>query len=199
MAPSPLPPPPPKVIAKKLWNMVKVMFYMLRKGITKTKLLVGLHLTMIKRGKISSKTTVNLMLQHHYAAFASRSHNMSSFPPSEHEYFSCTNSPLTPLYLPKNKHHNNHRENFDGIYNVDEKVFEMLNNYNKVEASPFRLPGFGRTSVVRQVRITDSPFPLKNGEDDDKVDKAAEEFIKKFYKELKKQQIASPPPYHMWA
>ncbi|KAM7505838.1 hypothetical protein LguiB_004742 [Lonicera macranthoides] len=142
------------------------------------------------------------MLQHHYASFASRSHNMSSFPPSEHEYFSCTNSPLTPLYLPKNKHHNNHRENFDGI-KVDEKVFEILNNHNKVEASPFRLPGFRRTPVVRQVRITDSPFPLKNGEDDanddDKVDKAAEEFIKKFYKELKKQQIASPSPYHMRA
>lgn len=56
-----------------------------------------------------------------------------------------------------------------------------------VESSPM-LPGFGQTPLVRQLRITDSPFPLKSEEDDDNyVDKAAEEFIKRFYKELRRQ------------
>ncbi|EPS58246.1 hypothetical protein M569_16570, partial [Genlisea aurea] len=52
------------------------------------------------------------------------------------------------------------------------------------------LPGFGRTPVVRQLRITDSPFPATEVEDDDGgggVDRAAEEFIRRFYRELKHQ------------
>ena len=57
--------------------------------------------------------------------------------------------------------------------------------------------------MVRQLRITDSPFPLKD-EGDSQVDKAAEEFIKKFYKDLKLQKTAAAAaalesPYNgMW-
>ena len=40
--------------------------------------------------------------------------------------------------------------------------------------------------MVRQLRITDSPFPLSNGEEDS-VDEAAEKFIMKFYKELRRE------------
>ncbi|KAM7505837.1 hypothetical protein LguiB_004741 [Lonicera macranthoides] len=211
MAPSPLPQPPPptpQVITKKLWNMVKVMFYMLRKGITKTKLLVDLQLTMLKRGKIASKAIGNLMLHHHYSAFASRTHNMSFNSRGEYE-FSCSNSPVILSYFAKNKHQlQQHYQNQlqNGDINVAQKAFEILNNPENVEESPMTvLPGFGGTPLVRQLRITDSPFPLKeieevNNGDDHKVDKAAEDFIKKFYKELKKQaSVASPSPYHMWA
>lgn len=74
-------------------------------------------------------------------------------------------------------------------------VLEMLNSGSNdqtstsgVEASP-ALPGFGRSPFVRQLRITDSPFPLKEVDEVDSwyVDKAAEEFIQKFYKELRNQ------------
>lgn len=80
-----------------------------------------------------------------------------------------------------------------------QKMLEMLNN-EVVEASPMVLPGFGKSPMVRQLRITDSPFPLKD-EGDSQVDKAAEEFIKKFYKDLKlqKNSTAFESPYHgMW-
>lgn len=80
-----------------------------------------------------------------------------------------------------------------------QKMLEMLNN-EVVEASPMVLPGFGKSPMVRQLRITDSPFPLKD-EGDSQVDKAAEEFIKKFYKDLKlqKNSAAFESPYHgMW-
>ncbi|KAF2285227.1 hypothetical protein GH714_039053 [Hevea brasiliensis] len=69
-----------------------------------------------------------------------------------------------------------------------------------VEASPMVLPGFGKSPIVRQLRITDSPFPLKD-EGDSQVDKAAEEFIKKFYKDLKLQKTSSAfesPHNGMW-
>jgi len=67
------------------------------------------------------------------------------------------------------------------------------------------LPGFGngKSPMARQLRVTDSPFPLKDGkgeelEEDVKVGKAAEEFIEKFYKNLRMQKSLESP-YHMWA
>ena len=59
---------------------------------------------------------------------------------------------------------------------------------NSEVASP-ALPGFGRSPMVRQLRITDSPFPLKDIDEDSEVDKAAEEFIERFYNDLKKQKM----------
>ena len=76
----------------------------------------------------------------------------------------------------------------------------MLNN-EMVEASPL-LPGFGRSPMVRQLRVTDSPFPIKDTDEDPQVDKAAEEFIRKFHKDLKLQKMMSAleSPYNnMWA
>lgn len=72
----------------------------------------------------------------------------------------------------------------------------MLNN-DMVEASPLvSLPGFGKSPMVRQLRVTDSPFPLKD-DGDSRVDKAAEDFINKFYKDLKlqKRRAAIESPY----
>jgi hypothetical protein len=67
-------------------------------------------------------------------------------------------------------------------------VLEMLNNDQTiVEASP-ALPGFGRSPMVRQLRVTDSPFPLRNDDEkDNQVDKAAEDFINRFYSQLRRQ------------
>jgi len=66
-------------------------------------------------------------------------------------------------------------------------MLEMLNNDQAiVEASP-TLPGFGRSPMVRQLRVTDSPFPLREDDEDNQVDKAAEDFINRFYSQLRKQ------------
>lgn len=68
------------------------------------------------------------------------------------------------------------------------KALEMLNSGNSSPA----LPGFGKSPMVRQLRITDSPFPIREVEEDSHVDEAAEEFISKFYKDLRRQnEIAS--------
>ncbi|WVZ79814.1 hypothetical protein U9M48_027348 [Paspalum notatum var. saurae] len=65
--------------------------------------------------------------------------------------------------------------------------------------SPALWASFGRTPAnVRQLRITDdSPFPLRDDAagDGEQVDKEAEEFIKKFYEQLRKQQsLATATP-----
>ncbi|OAY53067.1 uncharacterized protein LOC110612689 [Manihot esculenta] len=190
------------VIAKRIWETVRVIFFMLRKGISKRKLLVDLNM-MLKRGnKIATKAIGNLMFHHH------DHHRNISFPAPPQEYeFSCSNTPMysLPFHVNKRRHHNHHHNNFfscafhapptldDDVttMNAVKLALEMLNNNNNevmVEASPM-LPGFGRSPMVRQLRITDSPFPLRDVDDDNGiVDKKAEEFIERFYKELRQQQ-----------
>ncbi|XP_044463497.1 uncharacterized protein LOC123194374 [Mangifera indica] len=181
--------PTPPVGAKKLWSVVRIVFFMMKAGISKSKIMVDLH-WMLKRGnKLAGKAIGNLIL-HHSSSFSCRSDDSLSFVyPKEYE-FSCSNSPaFYPFYSHKRKHH----------HHAVQKVLDMLNNEAAVEASPLTTsPGFGRSPMVRQLRITDSPFPLKDDGDNNQVDKAAEEFIKKFYKDLQSQKRMSAldSPYH---
>uniref|UniRef100_A0A2P2P6K1 Uncharacterized protein n=1 Tax=Rhizophora mucronata TaxID=61149 RepID=A0A2P2P6K1_RHIMU len=123
-------------------------------------------------------------------------------PPQEYE-FSCSNTPTYSLPVHLTKRRNNHHGNFftcafhapptqdDEVatMNAVKLSLEMLNsNEMPVEASPV-LPGFGRSPLVRQLRITDSPYPLRDADDDNGyADKKAEEFIQKFYKQLRQQE-----------
>ncbi|XP_027069846.1 uncharacterized protein LOC113767895 [Coffea eugenioides] len=205
-------PSSPPLIAKKLWNIVRIVFYMLKKGITKSKLMHDLHM-MFKRGKLAGKAINNLVLhlQEDYTnSLTCRSTDvrMSIVHPREYE-FSCSNSPAYPTYFSKRRNHHHHHHHHHGYsykpqdIHVVQKVFDVLNHYDKVEASPMVLPGFGHSPTVRQLRVTDSPFPVKDNEENPQVDKDAEEFIKKFYKDLKQQRrvaaLDSPSPYHIWA
>ncbi|RDX80508.1 hypothetical protein CR513_38932, partial [Mucuna pruriens] len=162
------------VVAKKLWSIVRVLFFMLRKGIAKSKIMSEFHV-MVKRGK---KALVNNLMINYTTT--SRSHHNNTFiSPYDYE-FSCSNSPanIIPFHALKrnNKmnhhhHHHHHASTFTALH----KVLEMLNENNN---SP--LPAFGKTPIGRQLRVTDSPFPLKD-QGDSQVDVAAEEFIKNFF------------------
>ncbi|XP_061371386.1 uncharacterized protein LOC133313976 [Gastrolobium bilobum] len=203
----------PQVVAKKLWNIVRIMFFMLRKGIAKCKVTMEFNL-LLKRGKLAAGKAISntLMLHHHYAAATCyRSHP----PPGDYE-FSCSNSPAFPFHhrdhRRRRRHHGHPFDRFPkpcqyddvSTINAVQKVLEMLNNSdNKVEASPLvTLPGFGKSPIGKKLRVTDSPFPLKDeGDDDNQVDMAAEEFIKRFYKNLNLQQkmaAIESPNHNMW-
>ncbi|KAL6996429.1 hypothetical protein U1Q18_006559 [Sarracenia purpurea var. burkii] len=216
----------PPVVARKLWNIVRVMFFMVRKGISKRKLMVDLNM-MMKRGKIAGKAIQNLMFHHHSSASSHRrSHDgrPSYSAPGEYE-FSCSNSPaFDPFHLiSKRKNHNTHQNSHhffscahasptdddEVTANAVKKALAMINGEAAAaggspafsgflqspmvldmiysELSSPALPGFGRTPMVRQLRITDSPFPIRDVDEDSHVDEAAEEFIAKFYKDLRKQ------------
>ncbi|KAL0354634.1 UNVERIFIED_CONTAM: hypothetical protein Sradi_3910300 [Sesamum radiatum] len=185
------------IIAKKFWNIVRVVYYMLRKGISKGKLFADLNM-MMKRGKIAGKAAIHNLILHHHAAVAAASARRSShdrhlsFPevPLDEYEFSCSNSPAPyrsfhlPFHLNKRKQSHHAQPPIDV-----ELVAAALEMINSAAASP-ALPGFGRTPMVRQLRITDSPFPLRDVEEDSHVDEAAEEFILKFYKDLKRQNAS---------
>ncbi|KAL5176385.1 hypothetical protein HKD37_08G022345 [Glycine soja] len=184
------------VIAKKELSIIRVALFMLRKGISKGKLMMHLNNMMLKR---PGKAIANLMFHHNHGV----SGNSLHFSAAREYEFSCSNTPnnFFAAIASSNKRHR-HIPFFtcahapptldDDVATVNavKGVLEMLNNETVVEASPAALPGFGRSPMVRQlIRVTDSPFPLVESQDDkdNQVDKAAEEFIKRFYKELRKQ------------
>ncbi|XP_075503997.1 uncharacterized protein LOC142541333 [Primulina tabacum] len=174
--------------AKKVWSIVRVLYFMLRKGISKGKLFSDLNM-MIQRGKSAGKAAIHNLMFHHHLVAASYSGRRFHDAGGNLEYeFSCSNSPAYPTFhLPSfiiNKRKHSHAQPpIDG-----ELLVAALEMINSAAASP-ALPGFGPSPMVRQLRITDSPFPLSDAriDEDNRVDEAAEEFIMKFYKDLKRQ------------
>ncbi|XP_072960213.1 uncharacterized protein [Typha angustifolia] len=208
-------------VAKRLLNVVRVVYYMLRKGFSKRKLTMDLHL-LLKRGKLAGKALGNLINFHHHhhhhaagaaagaAAFSCRhvDPNLAFYNPREVE-FSCSNTPSFPsFHVTKRKNRHRDRRHGDGeedYYEYDAvaiaKAFEMLNDEasecGSVAATPMWSSGKS-PAVVRQLRITDSPYPIREeeGEADGRVDKEAEEFIKRFYEQLRRQRsVAATPEY----
>ncbi|KAL0333856.1 UNVERIFIED_CONTAM: hypothetical protein Sangu_1541800 [Sesamum angustifolium] len=159
-------------IAKKLWNIVRIVFYMMRKSLAKSKIMLDLHM-LLKRGKLASKAAIgNLMLHHnhnYYSALTCRSNDVTTSFVSPREYeFSCSNSPAYGPSKRRNHVNRHHQPDHD-----------------------------------LKLRVTDSPFPVKDPEENHQVDRDCEEFIKKFYKDLKNQKriaaLESPSPYHIRA
>ncbi|XP_022965939.1 uncharacterized protein LOC111465667 [Cucurbita maxima] len=191
-------------VKKKLWNVLRAVVFMLRKGVRT----FDLHL-ILKRSKIAGKAIGNLIEFHHGSAFSCQTIDIANSYISTRDYeFSCSNSPAAyPFrYFNKLRKHRNHQY-FPKSYRHDDfstvaavtRVLDILQTDQNSEKSPLvPLPGFGKSPlVVRQLRVTDSPFSLKDDGDSQFVDKAAEEFIKKFYKDLRLERsfAACESPY----
>ncbi|KAK9947800.1 hypothetical protein M0R45_003405 [Rubus argutus] len=172
--------PSPSVVAKKLWNLVRIVFFMLRKGLSKSKLLVDLHL-MLKRGKLASKAIANnLIMLHTTLPWPTPPSAAAPTTPFRSSRRSTSSAAAT---APPSTTPSISTTSATGTTTATTDIFR--------KASPLvTLPGFGKSPMVRQLRITDSPFPIKEG-GDSQVDKEAEEFIKKFYKNLKLQKRTS--------
>ncbi|KAJ9568414.1 hypothetical protein OSB04_004380 [Centaurea solstitialis] len=195
------------VLSKKVWSLVREVYLMLKKGINKRKLLLDLNM-MIKRGKLAGKALQNLMFHHHtnWAAFTSaatnrRHHHHSRHPisisnipnPPMDEYeFSCSTSPVAPLSFFSSHKKQKKAEDVD-LMAVNAAVLKAAMEMVQSEASSPVLPGFGRSPVVRQLRVTDSPFPVSGADEeaDHRVDEAAERFISRFYNDLRRQNRAA--------
>ncbi|KAH0773187.1 hypothetical protein KY290_010324 [Solanum tuberosum] len=149
---------------------------------------------MMKRSKIGSYKAVvqNLMFHFHHhnqnknlRSDHVESGNLPFCPPHEDEYyeFSCTSSPN----LDMKKHTTSHEEDVV-VMNaaVMRAALEMIKGETTSPDNYFR--GFGR-----QLRVTDSPFPVRDEveEVDNHVDEKADEFISKFYRNLRRQSSFS--------
>lgn len=195
-----------KMLSKKLKNTVRIILYMLKKSILKTKIILNLNM-LFKSGKIAGKAMGQIMhhLHQDYSTVCNSTDvHMSIVPLREYE-FSCSNSPAYPSYLSKRK--NNYQPQRSYSYpaqdmNLARKVFDFLNKNDEFDqaSSPLvALPGFGHSPMVRQLRVSDSPFSVKECEENPQVDMDCEEFIKMIRKDFERQEtmasIESPPLY----
>ena len=176
------------IITKKVWNMVRFAFFMLRKGICKKKILLNYLNLMMKKGMIASKVALNNLIFHHYHHHHLRNPASRAGPVENSPYRYDVATATPPMTNKKNYQYKQGEvyyscmssPNFEA--NDDEDLEEI---YKTMESMlPKKNSGF----MVRQVRVTDSPFPLQNdGFYDPRVDEAADEFIKRFYFKIKNQ------------
>ncbi|KAK9058018.1 hypothetical protein SSX86_022858 [Deinandra increscens subsp. villosa] len=97
------------IMSNKLWNKVQIALYMLRKTLTKTKLLVDLHIRL-KDGQLARKAFTTPLLQHHYTAIRCGG---------------CTSNNIDRLVISPQKHKLQSSHDSSKIERV---VFEMSNN-----------------------------------------------------------------------
>ncbi|KDP34167.1 hypothetical protein JCGZ_07738 [Jatropha curcas] len=191
--------PNPTVMSKKLYNMLRIALFMIQKGVSKTKFMFDVHL-MIKRGKILGKALNDLMVeQHHNLSCVSHDVHMSFISPREYE-FSCTShssslKPYNRFHANRRRTHYHHRKRQQTCYHVPPYIWgdkaSEGGDATEAAASPLVGLGFGWSPLVRQVRITDSPFTSLRNSDRDQdciVDMEAEKFIQRFYRELRLQK-----------
>ncbi|GER52663.1 Avr9/Cf-9 rapidly elicited protein 146 [Striga asiatica] len=171
--------------AKKLWHAVRVAYFVLRKNVSRPKLLADLSAAM-KRGKIAGKSAAHNLAFHRGEEGIDR-----QIPRGEYE-FSCSETPAhralrLTFRMSKRKRSPSPPRAEEGPSEEEILAAAAEEIFGAAAASP-DLPGFGGTAAVRQLRVTDSPFPVVDaGEDCGRVDEAAERFIMKFYRDLKRQ------------
>ncbi|GER52113.1 Avr9/Cf-9 rapidly elicited protein 146 [Striga asiatica] len=165
--------------AEKFWHVLRAAYFVLRKNISKPKLLADLTAAM-KRGKIAGKSSIhNIMFP---GGVGDEDGGLDGgdrqIPPGEFE-FSCSNTPEQQAFrLPFRL---NKRKRSPSPPRAAEEPDE-----EELFAAAMEI--VRRTPAVRQLRVTDSPFPVVEVEENDgRVDEAAERFIMRFYRDLKRQ------------
>ncbi|KAJ8446531.1 hypothetical protein Cgig2_027493 [Carnegiea gigantea] len=169
--------------AKKLWSILRVIFMMVKKGISKSKLVMDLNMIFKSCNQLASRAINGLIIHHHNFICRPNEPNDNFINPEEYE-FSCSNSPAVgPIqqYLlmglaqhkrPNKLNHHRHQYNLEDPATVAavHRVLEMIHTHEGpvVAPSPPPFMEFGngngnKSPFVRQLRVTDSPFPLKDG------------------------------------
>ncbi|GJN32128.1 hypothetical protein PR202_gb20606 [Eleusine coracana subsp. coracana] len=207
--------------AKRLVGVLRAVYHMLRRGLCRKRLMMDLHL-LLGRGKLAGKALRNLVAAAHHmhgaaaassggarvAAAAAATSSSSTLD------FSCTTTPsyeptmkaLFPFKI-RGRGGAGGRKQGGGL-DVAEvaRAFEMMNAQEAVAGtsgsetpsvatpSPMLALSLGRSPAgVRQLRVTDSPFPEEPVGVNERVDAEAANFIKRFYEQLRMQQAFATP------
>ncbi|KAG0476713.1 hypothetical protein HPP92_013090 [Vanilla planifolia] len=177
--------------AKRLWNYLRVAFFMLRKGlVSKRRLLMDMNL-MLKRGKLMGKSLGNLVFHHHRAP--PRCHG---FGIREYE-FSCSNSP-NPVFFHSRRTRHSYFPCLGAVAEEDETARVV-----PTASSLLMLPNSPHSSAAasRELSLSPSsysPSSVRGSETDEstgdgsppstgEVDNDAEEFIRRFHRQLRRQ------------
>ncbi|BAT84872.1 hypothetical protein LR48_Vigan03g186500 [Vigna angularis] len=192
------------VVAKRLWNVMRVTFFMIRKGlISKRKMIMDTNL-MMKKGNVR-KSLSNLMSSHHHHHHHHQQKNPKSVTRGGlgvHYEFSCSNSPNPVFFhMPKRKHHFNfpcihapdvvddeHRFSFEVETDVPKGVVTLP----KTPDYMFNIfvPGEKKSPLLSPFSVRVSNYSALDESEEtgnDHVDVQAEDFIRRFYEQLRSQ------------
>uniref|UniRef100_A0A6N2MU75 Uncharacterized protein n=1 Tax=Salix viminalis TaxID=40686 RepID=A0A6N2MU75_SALVM len=176
----------PPLIAKKVSNILRLIFLMIQKGMLKSKLMLDLHFLM-NRGKILRKALNDIIVQQH-STLSCISHDvhMSFISPREYE-FSCSGSPAYKFYSYKQPYYQARRRKSYARGSTRHHL-AVLMIWRRVSAPVTgqlrdRLWWAHLGGLERGARWLD-----KDADEDCHVDKEAEKFIEMFYKELRSQK-----------
>ncbi|XP_076883233.1 uncharacterized protein LOC143531936 [Bidens hawaiensis] len=177
---------------KKLCGIIRAILYMLKIRSFKNIPWFELHMMLKRSTKLAGKAIENLFLEHETlsSTLTCRPNNIHTtfITPIEYKF-----SPHIRTKRKTNRHYYYSYGN-SCSYNQSHKNYEVETLVTP-EKSPLTILGFGGSLNVRELRVTDSPFSENNmAEDTLQVDKAAEEFIKNFYHELKQQKKMGSSP-----
>ncbi|CAJ2672215.1 uncharacterized protein LOC123890500 [Trifolium pratense] len=201
-----------QVVGKRLWNGLRITFFMLRKSlVSKRKMIMDMNL-MMKKGKVFRKSLSNLMSSHNRHHHHSSKNYSGRFMVHDYE-FSCSNSP-NPLFfnMSKRKHHFTfpcinapeviEEEHLRCQYQLSPLEFEIENVSKSSVAMVPKTPEFTfnfrfDSSEERKSPLL-SPFSVRISNystldeneviENCQVDDMAEDFIKKFYEQLREQK-----------
>ncbi|KAG0459667.1 hypothetical protein HPP92_022795 [Vanilla planifolia] len=160
------------VNANKLWNFLRVAFFMMRRGLLSKRKLVAMEMSLLmKRGKLMIGKNLASVIASHHSTKERRPRPPPDFPIpcGLHEYeFSCSNTP-NPVFL----HLNKRRHSYFPCIRADAS--------DDHDDEPRRLPSIKRAPGVPAAREG------ADGLTGQEVDDQAAEFIKRFYEQLKAQ------------
>ncbi|KAF8013296.1 hypothetical protein BT93_I1212 [Corymbia citriodora subsp. variegata] len=199
-------------MAKRLWNVLRVSFFMIRKGImSKRRLIMDMNM-MMKRGKLMRKTLTNLLFHHHHHHHHSKAMARGGSSALQEYEFSCSNSP-NPVFFrapTRNKHHFfpcinppqviEEEEDQDDDYEEEAKAVVLMPKTPDYDFS-FHFGAPGKRVNKEDEKLSPlllSPFAVRvsdySSEDEDEdgsycggVDDEAEEFIRRFHEQLRMQ------------
>ncbi|XP_076933931.1 uncharacterized protein LOC143600001 [Bidens hawaiensis] len=174
--------------AKNFFGLIRAILYMHKKRSLKNIPWFELHMMLKRSTKLAGKAIENLFIEHE-----TLSSTLTCHPNNIHTTF------ITPIEYKFSPHFRTKRKTNRHYYysngtSCSHKNYEVETLVTP-EKSPLTILGFGGSLNIQELRVTDSPFPENNMEEDAlQVDKAAEEFIKNFYQELKQQKKMGSSP-----
>ncbi|MQL91399.1 hypothetical protein Taro_024014, partial [Colocasia esculenta] len=193
-------------VGKKLWNYLRVAFFMMRKGlISKRRLIMDLNL-MMKKGKLLGKSLgKNLAFHHHHPSRSAAPPRGFGLGLQEYE-FSCSNSPIPVFSHIGNASKRRLNNYFPCISTGAEDEPDESSTPGPVTAATPRIEYSPQCSYLsydlapgEKLSPLPSPAPFSvrisnySSEEESEegpgsqVDDEAEEFIRRFYEQLRSQ------------
>ncbi|WJX83211.1 hypothetical protein P8452_65888 [Trifolium repens] len=179
------------VVAKRLWNVLRITFFMMRKSfVSKRKMIMDINL-MMKKGKVLRKSLSNLMSSHNRHHHHSSKYNGGGFMVHDYE-FSCSNSP-NPLFFIMSKR-NKHHFTFPCINAPEVIEEEPLPCQYSLSPLEFEIENLSKGSVAIVPKTPEYTLNFSENENG-QVDDEAEDFIRRFYEQLKTQSLVQLPKF----